>query len=282
MKFWKVIMVSLLAVGLTVFTGCQASNTGKKKEEKKVFVEESKVGKIFKDPDAYKGKYVTVTGLIANSEAKKGGKTLFYVCEDVVNYENYLVVLADNDLFDEFRTNDYVEVTGRIDGGYDDKKEDVEDDSVPLPQITAEKIKMSSYKEVMAPTIREVQVDQTLEDHTEGVKITLQRVELAKNETRVYFTIDNQSEDGYNFDKLKIIQNSKQFTETYNGASEEDPDYKRIEYEIPSGVKEEGMLLFKKIKEEPFKVIFKGWSDNYNFEEDVCEFEVELDPAEEE
>lgn len=272
-KLYKILLVSLFIAELFVFTGCQ-SKTGQEAEEKeKEYIEGEEISDIYLDPDAYAGKYVSLAGKIYDVSPRKGDKTLFFMSEDPAHSKNDTVVVAKNDLFKDLKEGDYIEVAGQIEGGYEESYFEGE---TPFLEITADKIEESSFIEAFAPTIQEIKVDETLEEGTKGVSVTLQKIELAKEETRVYLKVNNQSKKMYYFSDSKIVQNSKQLSSVWNDATIDDPDYKPIESAIPSGVIEEGVVVFKPVKSSDFQVVSSGGIGDVD-SEDVYTFEVKLD-----
>ena len=89
----------------------------------------------------------------------------------------------------------------------------------------------------------------------DAFKITVQKIEFTKFHTRAYVTIENISgNDEYVSDKGVIIQGKKQFEEMYIFS-----DYPSISSSIPSGVEEEGYIIYKPIlSKTPFQLIFTG------------------------
>ena len=123
-----------------------------------------------------------------------------------------------------------------------------------------------------SPTNKTIKVDQTQESN--GVKIKISKIELADNETRVFLSVDNQSgaaSSFYTFNS-KIIQGTKQYTEETNYEA----GYDEIESDIPSGVKEEGVIAFKAIKNKDFKFTCEGQSENYELDGDNFTFEISV------
>src|SRR5699024_907574 len=97
---------------------------------------------------------------------------------------------------------------------------------------------------------------------------TIQKIEFAEDQTRIYLAIDNQSKYTYTYYPFdtKIVQDSKQY--------EENDDYNLDDYdldnEILSGVKSEGIVTFDKIdSSKDFRIQLSGYSDNYDLDQDT-------------
>ena len=139
------------------------------------------------------------------------------------------------------------------------------------PQIVADSLEVVSYQDAIAPAIHTI----VPEDPTQtqlGYSVTIEKVELAEKETRVYVKIDNGGSDKFNlysFNSL-IIQNGKQYEEATNYAA----DYPQIQTGLNVGVSTEGILCYPAIENESFKGVFEGSSENYR--EDIKPFTYEI------
>ena len=98
-----------------------------------------------------------------------------------------------------------------------------------------------------------------------GYSVTLQKIELAEKETRVYLKVDNQGADTFNVYSFnaKITQAGKQFEEQYNWNTE----YPKIQSNLLIGNSTEGIITFPNLNDSVFTVIIDASSDNW--EEDI-------------
>ncbi len=259
-RFLKILVCSLLALSVTACS--RNSNTAPKE---KVFIKESEVNDMYSNPDNYKDKYVTFTGQIFTDPEESNDKLALQVYIDPKNAEKNTIVICDKT---DLKSNDYVKVTGYIVGTFEGKN--AFGGTVTAPQIIAEAIEKISFADAVAPTKHLIEVNQTKNSH--GVSVTLEKVELADNQTRVYFKIKNDSKYKYSFYSFntKIIQNSKQYEEE----DDYDADYEELHGEIPSGVEEDGVIVFKAIENKDFKIISEGYSDNYDYDRDDFTFNI--------
>ncbi|PIB68839.1 hypothetical protein, partial [Pseudomonas sp. 2995-3] len=66
-------------------------------------------------------------------------------------------------------------------------------DGFNIPIIKAKSIDQISYKEAVAPTLETVDVNKSMEQ--DGLLISLDKIEFSKNETRVYLSGENLTQD---------------------------------------------------------------------------------------
>ena len=231
-----------------LLTGCGESG-GAPKE--KIFLEKDQISDLYTSPKDFKGKYVELTGRVFTNPETQDDMVFLQMWQDPKNADHNTIIVASKEIAGDIESEDYIKLTGYIEDEF--KGENMMGGEIIAPQILAEKIEKSSYIDVISPTNKAIEVNKTIEKN--GVKVTLSKVELADNETRIYLSIDNQSEYSYIFYSFsnKIIQNKKQFKEKSNFEA----DYEEIESDIPSGVKEEGIICFEPIKNNTFNLFVK-------------------------
>lgn len=183
------------------------------------------------------------------------------------NYDNIIVVY--NTAGSTIKEDDYVSIEGNYLGvtsykstmGYE----------ISAHKIQATSIKKSSYIDAVSPTIKGIELNKTMKQY--GYSVTVQKVELAETETRVYLKIVNNGKSNFNLYSFNasITQNGKQFEEQTNY----DGDYPEIQSNIRVGITSEGIIIFPKLEETSFKIILDGSSDNYN--EDISEFVFDVE-----
>lgn len=262
----KKILSTLTCIMLAFsLAGCGDSG-GAPKE--KVFIEKEQISDLYSSPKDFKGKYVELTGQVFTDPDTKDDMVALQMWQDPKNSEHNTIIVASKDIAGDIKSQDYIKVTGYVEDEF--KGENMMGGEIIAPQIVAEKIEKSSYQDVMSPTNKTIDVNKTIDKN--GVKVTLSKIELADNETRAYLSIDNQSGESYSFYSFnsRIIQGTKQFKEEANYES----GYDEIESDIPSGVKEDGIICFKAIENNNFKFICEGQSENYELDGDTFTFEI--------
>lgn len=240
------------------------------KTEEKVFLDENQISDLYSSPKDFIGKYVTLSGKVFTTPETSGNNVALQMWQDSKNNDHNTIVIATKDMVGDIGEDDYIKVTGLVEDEFEG--ENMMGGTITAPQIRAEKIEKTSYQDVSSPTNKTIKVDQTQESN--GVKIKISKIELADNETRVFLSVDNQSGAAYSFYTFnsKIIQGNKQYTEETNYEA----GYDEIESDIPSGVKEEGVIAFKAIKDKDFKFTCEGQSENYELDGDNFTFEISV------
>lgn len=267
-KFCTFLICFVLCLGLV---GCGGSKNTSKTSKKKEFITEDEIDSMYSNPDKFKGKYVTLTGQVFGSPESEDDTTVFQMMGDPEEYEKNTIVHCKKTLAKDLKSDNYVIVTGRINGIFEGTN--AFGGSVTAPQIEAEKIEISSYVDVMSPTLKSVEVNDVR--NSNGVTVTLQKVEFSPIETRVYISIDNQSANEYSFYSYnaKVVQNSKQFEYESNYYA----DYPEINSDILAGVKSEGVLVFKGLEQASFRLVCEGQSDDYYLDRDTFTFDITVD-----
>ena len=167
------------------------------------------------------------------------------------------------------KENDYIRVDGKIDGTF--TGENMMGGEVTAILIKADSLEVGSYDELYAPAESTKTVGETQDQH--GVKLTLDRIEYAKGEARVYVTVKNESgykASIYTFD-AKAIQDGKQFNHEDNYEAGYDDMG-----EILDGASKEGIIRFKGLDpEKPVKIQIGAYSDNFDIQMEDYVFDVE-------
>lgn len=110
----------------------------------------------------------------------------------------------------------------------------------------------------MRPTIKTIDVNETQDHYV--YKITLEKVEFAENETRVYINVENSGSDEfsiYSFNGV-ISQNGNQYEEQSNYNA----DYPEMNNSLLVGNKTEGIIAFPALEDAPFTFTIDAYSNN--------------------
>lgn len=268
MRKISMILVCLgLCLGLFGCSNDSGKDTSKKTEEKE-FITEDQLDSLYSNPDKFKGKYVTLTGQVFGSPESEDDTTVFQMMGDPEEYEKNTVIHCKKSLTKDLKSDSYVVVTGLIKGTFEGTNAFGE--SITAPQIEAEKIEISSYIDVVSPTLKSVEVNDVRTSN--GVTVTLQKVEFSPIETRVYISVDNQSANEYSFYSYstKAVQNNKQFEYESNYYA----DYPELNSDILPGVKTEGILVYNGLEQADFQLICKGQSNDYSLDGDTFTFDI--------
>lgn len=257
----------ILGVVSIVIALASLGSTGNSEPDEVVYVDEADIDKIYGDANAYKGKYVKLTGQVFNHEVSDGALFL-QINEDIENYDNNTLVYYYGDIDLDINDNDYVAIDGYITGSTN--YSNIAGGTISAPEITAKSIEKLSYIDAVVPTLKSVEPNITVDNN--GYKLTLNKVEFAEKETRCYFTFENSGNNTFtlwNSDSV-LIQNSKQYEMTYNY----DGSYEELPYDIQQGVTASGILTFDGIQQDmDFSITMSGYDEeayvDYDFKFEV-------------
>lgn len=254
--------LSMTACGSSSDSGNSAApNTSSAPEQEKEVVD---ISSVTSDPDACKGKYVTFYGIV--SQTDESDDQYFYQVYTDTDYNNSVLVYAPKDLVsDTISNDDFINVIAKVDGAYSGQT--VMGVDTTWAKLTAENIEKSSYTDTFgkAHTAWDFQ-DQVIEQ--QGINVAVTKVEFADNETRIYVTATNNSEDTVNLwsSSAKIIQNGQQYEQTYGNYL---ADYPELSSDILPGASSSGILCFDALEASEFQFYLEGSSDNW---------EIDLEP----
>ena len=192
------------------------------------------------DPVKYKGSQVVLTGKVFTQPEMSQDLMCFQMYTNPENSEGNTAACASANLV-TVTSDDYV----RVEGTLFDKFEGANafGAALTIPLVVATKIDRITRSDVVAPALVVAKANSPQTQH--GLTITLDKVEIAKTETRVWVTITNGAVDKastYDFGAL-LVQGSHQIEAKYafDSGLPELPDT------ILPGVKASGVMLFEAI-----------------------------------
>lgn len=239
-----------------------SSTTASNAYSEKDVLSKSEISELFNNPSKFKGRSVKMYGQIFNSIPSDGNGTYFQMYEDPENSENDIIVYVDKKY--DVKTDKVVLVKGLI--GDSNTYENVSGGEVTSPLIEAESVENATYADAFYPAEKTVKPKAS---KTFGkAKVTIDKVEFAKKETRVYITIKNNGSSAAEMDSYSatIVQNGKQYEvqDNYNA------NYKSIPDSVKSGVKASGIIVFEPIKKSDFKLSFSiDCGDNWYDDQEI-------------
>lgn len=258
----KLLSISALLMLLLTLSACGNDPT---KDEAKGCISGSDVPAAFSSIDKYKGYDIVFVGKVFNIETDESG-TYFQAWQDYINYENIAVVSCAAGT--EIAEDDYVKIKGRIIGTFEG--ENIIGGKVTAMKINAETVEKMSYIDLFSPTLKSLDVNQTKTQ--KGYSITIEKVEFAKNETRVYLTVANNGTDTFNIHiySAKIKQAKKQYETQDNFEA----DYEELPTELITDTEASGVLVFPALEQSDFTIIIGASSDN--FDEDINDYKFNI------
>ncbi len=208
---------------------------------------------LYTDADSFVGRTVTIWGQIFTGIERDSKGVYFQIWADPKNAEKNTIIEYKN-AEAELEKYDYVKIEGKVVGTY--KGENAFGVKITALQIEANTVETVGYIEAVSPTLRSVDVKSGQEQY--GYQISLQKVEFASTETRVYLSVTNGGKSDFSvfsFD-VKLVQKGKQYEEQPNYAAR----YPEIQTGLLPGVTTEGVIVFPPIAQSNFKLVFKAYS----------------------
>ena len=259
-------ILSLIMVLIFAFT---LASCGEEKE--KVYVQDSEILNVLQSPDDYKGKYIVFNARISQILVN-GDETTLQVYTPYDDFKDNALVTIYNSS-ETYIEDEYITIDGKINGSQ--KYENMFGEKLKSPGIEAETIKKTTYMEAVRPAIKTIDVWQTI-DHG-NAPMTLEKVEFAEKETRVYVTFENHRGETYSLYTYSpvIVQNDTQFDLDY---SNYEGDYPELNSEVVDGVKTSGILTFPAIDQNSdfmFRISGNTMSD---WDEQTYDFYVPANP----
>ncbi len=254
------LLICLLAIGLSA---CGGGDSSSPSEEEPEYVDNIKA--VASDPDAYKGKYVKFCGMVSPVDEDEDTYGLQVYLD--TNYNDSVLVEVSKDIAPEpFSSDEYVIVDAKINGAYDGETVIGTDSTWAL--LEAISIEKTTYMEAFAPATKEISPNISSEQN--GLTATIDKIEYADSETRIYLTISNNSENtiSYGSYSIRLIQDGQQIEQDTTGESSYMGNYPQLSYEVAAGASTSGIVVFPAIDQtKDLQVIIPDiYSDNYEIE----------------
>ncbi|WP_432776065.1 hypothetical protein AAFJ72_03455 [Brevibacillus gelatini] len=255
----------LLVIGLAV------SNGNDNTMSQETFLTEQQFDQLYTDAKSFKGYQIDFYGRVFQIPEKTERYQSFQVYAQDDNNKNTIIRLDDTTF--DIQKGDILHIVGEVQDMVQGKN--AFGAILRIPSIVAKKVEKTDYATAFAPAIRTIQVNQ--EQNQNGNVMSVTKVELAKQETRVHLKIKNESADTIDFHTYSssLIQSDKQYERITNFHA----NYPEINSDnIRSGVTTEGVLVFQAIdlNGDNFTVIFEGSSDNWKVNIEPFMFEIPL------
>ena len=267
-------ILSLLLVSACGGNDSAETNAEEKEAEAKVegVVAQEEFDHMYSNPKDYKGYEVEFTGQVFVEPERDEEGTYLQVYAKPEDYEQNVLVAFNESDFD-VKIDDYVKIAGIVEDEFEG--ENMMGGAVNAPLVEANAIEVVDYITAVSPTVKEIEVDETMDQH--GMEVNVQKIEIAEEETRVYINVANNTDDTVYFDtySTKLVTGSNQLESTDNFES----DLPEVQYDILSGVESEGVLTFPAIDENTDSLTLhaEGHSDDYELDFDPFVFEVEIE-----
>ena len=258
------LFVLLVIAGIAISSGdskksSSSNKTKATKPEEKEYVDN--IDSVATNPDDYKGKYIKFYGIVSSVEDADD----FYGCQVFVDldYNNSVLLEIPKDIMPEAPTSeDFLSIDAKIEDSRDGQTIMGVDST--WAYLKADSVEKTTYINSFgkADTTWEF-ADQTIDQS--GIKIDVTKVEFAKEETRFYVTVTNNSSDTVNLwtSSAKVIQNGQQKDQTYGNYYE---NYPEVSSDIIPGVSSSGIMVFDAIDPSALQLYIEGASYNWDIE----------------
>lgn len=276
------ILVSLIvATVILVACGDSESSSSNSKDTKKTEnvktkgkLKEEDYEKLYSDPKKYKGYELEITGKVFAEPEQDEKGTYIQIWADPENAEKNTLIAINDPKF-KIKTDDYVKVEGVIKDEFEG--ENAFGGTITAPIVLAKNIEVVDYLTAVSPTLKEVEMDKEINQY--GIKVTLKKIEIAENQTRVYIKIKNDTKEKASFypGSAKLIVGNKQLEEEY--IDSETTGLQEIQNEILPSIETEGVIVYPAINlgEKQIKLNAEVSSENYDLEFKSYIFDVSID-----
>ena len=228
-----------------------------------VFVEFT--SEVYTNADDYLGYYINIKGKVFQVMGDNGNTKGIQIWIDPDTCEQNLMIYYNTDV--EVKQGDYIMSSGYIDSVT--KYQNAYGAELQVPLVYSLDLQKVTYIDVMAPTIDTI-TSENLKYEQMGYSISIDKVEFAELETRVYATITNNGKALLNVGDAVIVQDGKQF----NSKDNYDADYEQLPNEIVKGVVCSGIIVFPTLSHTDFEMTFDLHSDDVDEELDKIVFTI--------
>lgn len=230
---------------------------------------DAEVKMMYSAPDEYKGALVELSGVVFNTVEYDEDGVYFQMWGDPENSDLNTIVTYPDPNF-ALESDQYVKITGTVMGEFTGTN--AFGGEISAAVVTADTLEISTYQDVVSPTLATASADVPTVEQL-GYSITIQKAELAENETRLYISATNNGSANfiiYSFN-MTIVQDGHQYEEESNY----DADYPELQSDIRPSVTTEGIVTFPALENAPFQLIIEARSDDWD--EDIQDYVFNLD-----
>ncbi|MFE9273925.1 hypothetical protein ACQKLN_17185 [Paenibacillus glucanolyticus] len=274
-KMSKKLKYSLVALSLIILLlfviGIVMSDENSQSKSKDLLLSSEQFDQLYVNAKPFEGYQVDFYGRVFRSPEKTDKFQSFQLYARNDDNKNTIVRLDDTTL--DIQKGVILHIVGEVQELFQGKN--AFGATLKIPVIRAKNVEKADYATAFAPSIKTLEVNQI--QNQNGYIMEISKVELAKQETRVYLKISNESADNIDFHTYSsvLIQEGKQYERTSNTYA----DYPEINSDnIRPGVTAEGIIVFPAINVngENFKATFEGSSDNWEVRTEPFTFEIPL------
>ena len=254
--------------GTTTWTASGHFETGTYENDNLIPMSKEETEKAFKNSEKYAGHLVEVTGKVNYIYDVTDEYTILSMFCDPENYDKDVFVAIYGDDID-IGKDDYLKATGIIMSDNEFKAFGYYSNDMA---VKVKEWEVMDYISAMSPTIKAKDVN--LSQDQLGYTITIQKVEFADNETRIYMSMSNNGVAKFSCYKWNMIisQNGRQLEYKENWIAE----YPELNDNLLPGNSTEGIMTFDAIdKDAPFSLTIEAYSDDWHEDIEDYVFDIE-------
>lgn len=264
-------IVGILVALIIVLVACSDSDTSSvdngQKIESKGKLSEKDYDKLYTNPQKYKGYEVTLTGQVFSEPEKDDDGVYFQMFGDPENSEkNTMVASSDTSL--KVKSDQYVQVKGIVADEYEG--ENAFGGNVVAAAVRADSVKIVDYITAMSPTKKTIEINKEINQY--GLVVTLQKVELADNQTRVFMKINNNTNENasYYSSNTKLVVNNKQLESEYYDS--EETGLTELQSDLLPKVETEGVIIYPAVNKTTDKIKLNMDASTENYDVDFLSY----------
>ncbi|MBK5253997.1 MAG: hypothetical protein JJE03_06035 [Peptostreptococcaceae bacterium] len=219
-------------------------------------IQDTETTALYTSPDDFNGRTFEFSALVFEiSEDPDSDMVALQAWYDIENYDKPTIIYYDNTSSLDFKQDDFIKVSGTIDGELEG--DNAFGGTISAPTVDATSVAIISAADAF-PATKTISVDETIEQY--GCSLTVSKVDFTKTETRVFIKAENASSGEMSIysNMGVLIQNGKQYETDYNSY------YPEVSSDIKSGAYSEGVVTFPLVNMENFTISFEGYDDDYN------------------
>jgi len=258
--------LSLILVVTVLLVGGCGSPAPAAESASKTF-DRSNWAELMSDPNRYKGATVHIAGRVFGGVDKDANGVGWQMFCDPKNSEWNVAVYYPSTGF-EPKNDDFVEVTGTLKGTV--SGQNAFGATLTIPLIIADSATIVDATAAASSAIRTVTPNASQTQHQ--ITITLDKVEFAADETRVFLTVTNGSNAKANLYEWssKAVQGDKQYD------ADPFPMYPEVQSDLLPGVKSSGVMVFPAMDPaQTARFFFEVGSDNWLLDFQPYVFEIQ-------
>jgi len=223
---------------------------------------------LLADSEAHIGARAEIVGRLLESPRRRDDGVSFQMYADPKNYD-WNTSVSFPDPFVEVEIDDFVRVVGTVEGAMEGENEFGE--SITVTLISADVVEVVDVMAAASPAVRTAQVGQSLEQH--GIAVTVDRVEFALDETRVFVEAANGSGSTAGFYDLVNAEATQDGT-VYPAQFHWDY-YPAVSWELPPGETTAGIVVFPPMDATlSVEILLQARSEDYDLLLEPFVFEV--------